>query len=122
MAGSIKWFKYTTDTGAEFGISMDESNGEAISNTDAAGADAGLLALPRNIKPRYVVYRSTDGRYTRKIPVTSRTATVATLPATISVDVEGALNQTLALAFFQGERVVRIVRGDDTGLNDGDDT
>lgn len=122
MAGSIKWFKYTSDTGQEFGISMDESNGEAVSNSDVTGADAGLLALPRNIKPRYAVYRSTDGRYTRKIPVTSRTATVATLPATITVDAEGSPGQVLTLAFFQGERVVRIVRADDTGLNDGDAT
>lgn len=120
MAGSIKWFKYTSDTGQEFGISMDESNGEAVSNSDVTGADAGLLALPRNIKPRYAVYRSTDGRYTRKIPVTNRTATVATLPATITIDPEGAVSETLSLAFFQGERVVRIVRADDTGLNDGD--
>lgn len=122
MAGSKKWFRYTSDVGDDYGILLDESNGEALGNADVTGVDVGLLALPRNIKPRAAVYRSTDGRYTRKIPVTSRTATVSTLPATITVDVEGAANQVLALAFFQGERVTRIVRPDDTGLNDGDDT
>jgi len=53
MAGSLKFFKYTTSGGAEFAIKMDESNGEAIGNTDLVDADLPINELPRNIIPRY---------------------------------------------------------------------
>lgn len=85
MAGSLKFFKYTTSGGTEYAIKMDESNGEAIANTDLAAGDAALPGLPRNITPRYVLYRSADGLTTRKIPVTGNTIDLTDLPATFTV-------------------------------------
>lgn len=85
MAGSIKFFKYTTNGGTEFAIKMDESNGVAVGNTDLVDADLPILELPRSIIPRYVLYRSADNLTTRKIPVTANNVDLAALPATITV-------------------------------------
>lgn len=85
MAGSIKFFKYTTNGGTNFAIKMDESNGVAIGNTDVVAADLPLQELPRNIIPRYVLYRSIDGLTTRRIPVTANNVDLTDLAATITV-------------------------------------
>lgn len=123
MAGSMKYFQYQAGNGNTYAIWMDESNGEHVENADVTGADSDLVALPRNIKPRFAMYRSADGRYNRKIYVSSRTKTIDQLPDTLSITPEGGGTAVvLALAYFQGERVVRLVRGTDTGLNDGDET
>lgn len=122
MAGSLKNFLYTTDFGDEFVINMDESNGEQVSNTDYAPLDGiRYYFLPRNIKPRHAVYRSFDGRVTRKIPLTDNTQTAVTLPATFSVTLSDG-NGTVAvqLATVNGERYIRIPSPTDTGLTDGD--
>lgn len=124
MAGSLKWFKYTTDTGAEFGIYMDESNGEVVGNTDFAPLvdDAVIYALPRNVKPRTALYRSTDGKVSRRIAVTESNATIATLPSSFTVAaIDGNPAYQVNLQSFRGEEVRRIV-GFDTGLDDGDAT
>lgn len=123
MSGSIKWFVYTTDSGDEYGIRMDESNGEAVGNTDYSTTSTAMMALPRNIVPRQAVYTSIDGNYTRRIPVTSNSATSATLPATITAQVAGsATGVELSLSLFIGERFSALPIAADTGLNDGDAT
>lgn len=123
MAGSLKWFQYTTDTGVDFGVFMDESNGEAVGNTDWTASSAGLFKLPKNVKPRYARYVSADGTRAANIIVTDNTASVTTLPSTIDFDVAGrAAPVQLTLSEFVGERIRLIPRADDTGLNDGDDT
>lgn len=85
MAGSLKYFKYTTSGGTEYAIKMDESNGVAVGNTDVVAADLPLVELPRNIKARYVLYRSADGLTTRKIPVTANNVDLNALPASFQV-------------------------------------
>ena len=123
MAGSRKWFRYTTSGGDVFALNMDESNGEHVGNEDVTGLASALVSLPRNIRPRFCVYRSADGRYTRKIPVSSPAAGIDDLPTTLSVTPEGGGTAvTLNLSYFQGERITRIPTGADTGLNDGDDS
>lgn len=123
MAGSLKYFKYTTSGGATFGIKMDESNGEAVGNTDIVAGDLPIQELPRNIKPRYVLYRSADGLTTRRIPVTENDVDVTDLPATIDVaaPIAGDAAITLSRQSFIGE-VQRPVIAIDTGLTDDDDT
>jgi hypothetical protein len=123
MAGSLKYFKYTTQGGTNYGIKMDESNGEAIGNTDVVAADLPLIELPRGIKPRYVIYRSADGLTTRKIPVTANNVDVADLPATIDVanPVAGGAAITLNRQSFIGE-IQRAVIAIDTAQTDGDAT
>lgn len=123
MVGSKKYFKYTSSGGPEYALYMDESNGEHVGNADVGPGDTGLVALPRNIKPRFCVYRSNDGRYQRKIYVTDPLKALSDLPSTLSVTPEGGGTAvTLLLSYLQGERTFRVVRADDTGLNDGDDT
>ncbi len=124
MAGSLKWFRYTTDGGDDFGIYMDESNGEAVSNTDYADlVDSGVVySLPRNVKPRTALYRSLDGKVQRRIPVTSSAANITTLPASFTVAaIDGNEATQVNLQSFRGEEVRRLV-GFDTGLDDGDAT
>ena len=122
MAGSLKYFLYTTTGGTNYGIRMDESNGEAVGNTDVTDADLPLVALPRNIVPRYVLYRSVDGLTTRRIPVTANNVDVADLPATIVVanPLQGiAAGITLQRQSFIGE-IQKPVIAIDTGLLDAD--
>lgn len=123
MAGSKKYFKYTASGGEEYALYMDESNGEHVGNADVTPADTGLVALPRNIKPRFCVYRSNDGRYQRKIYVTDPLKNLSDFPSTLEVTPEGGGTAiTLLLSYLQGERTFRVVRADDTGINDGDAT
>ena len=123
MAGSMKYVAYEAGNGNTYALWMDESNAEHVGNADVTAANVGIDALPRNIRPRHVVYRSNDGRYQRKIAVTDPLKGIDDLPATMPVTPEGGGTAvTLQLAYYQGERVVRVVRADDTGLNDGDDT
>ena len=121
MAGSLKFFKYTTAGGTEYALKMDESNGEAVGNTDLGADDAGLAALPRNIIPRYVLYRSADGLTSRKIPVTANNVDLAALPATFTVasPVVGGTAITVLRQSLVGE-IQRPVVPVDTAQLDGD--
>lgn len=124
MAGSLKWFQYTTDNGDDFGIYMDESNGEVVGNADFAPlvSDAVIYALPRNVKPRTALYRSIDGKVSRRIPVTDPEASIATLPQSFTVAaIDTNPAQQLNLTLFRGEEVRRLT-GFDTGLDDSDAT
>jgi len=123
MAGSLKWFKYTTGGGVNYGIRMDESNGEAVGNTDVVAADLPLVEKPRGLTPRYVLYRSTDGLTTRKIPVTANNVDLTDLPATIDVanPVIGGAAITLNRQSLIGE-IQRSVIAVDTAQTDGDAT
>ena len=120
MAGSIKWFEYTDDEGQAWAIQMDESNGEAVGNTDYTAASTATMELPRNCKSRYARYVDATGRLARNIIVTAAGANATTVPATITVlDALGA-SVTLFLKTFVGERMTRIPFEADTGLTDGD--
>lgn len=123
MAGSLKFFLYTTQGGTAYGIKMDESNGESVGNTDVTDADLPLTELPKGITPRYVLYRSADGLTTRKIPVTANNVDVTDLPATITVasPIVGGAGVVLNRQSFIGE-IQRAVIAVDTGQTDGDAT
>lgn len=124
MAGSLKWFEYETGSGDKFGIYMDESNGELVGNPDyaALASESIIYALPRNVKPRTALYRSIDGKVSRRIPVSDPAASVATLPVSITVAaVDGNPSYQLNLTLFKGEEIRRLAAFD-TGLDDGDVT
>lgn len=120
MAGSIKFFKYTTNGGTEYAIKMDESNGIAVGNTDLVDADLPIIELPRSIIPRYVLYRSADNLTTRKIPVTANNIDLDGLPATITVasPIVAAAGIVLNRQSLLGE-IQKPVIAVDTGQTDG---
>lgn len=120
MAGSIKFFKYTTNGGTSYAIKMDESNGVAVGNTDLVDADLPIIELPRSIIPRYVLYRSADNLTTRKIPVTANNVDLAALPATITVasPIVAAAGIVLNRQSLVGE-IQKPVIAVDTGQTDG---
>jgi hypothetical protein len=123
MAGSLKWFEYTTDAGDSFAIFMDESNGEAVGNQDYTSGSTVTYTLPRNIKMRCALYRSANSAYSRKIPIGAVGQTINDLPSTITAEVSGsATGVVLSLRSLTGERVIVIPSAEDTGLNDGDAT
>lgn len=124
MAGSLKWFVYTTDDGTDFGIKLDESNTEAVNGGTQDYSDSVTIpfALPRNIKPREVFY--TNAARTRTIRCVCLTQTiyngvvgggVPTIPDPI------AGTGTLGLIRANGERL-QLPIPLDTGINDGDAT
>jgi hypothetical protein len=120
MAGSLKYFKYTTSGGVSFALKMDESNGVAVGNTDVVAADLPLNELPRNIKPRYSLYRSADGLTTRKIPVTANNVDLNALPANFQVasPLVGGAAITVLRQSLIGE-VQRSIGNLDTAQTDG---
>lgn len=121
MAGSIKWFEYTTDTSDAFAIQMDESNGEAVGNSDYAGGSTAEYKLPGNIDPRYARYASTDNKYSKNI-ICSTQAILAASPTTITAQDGNGGTVTLGLTQRVGEVVKILPRADDTGIDDGDAT
>lgn len=127
MAGSLKYFIYTTDTGNDFGIKMDEDWGELVANPDVATDPSGLYGMPGNLEPRIARYRATSGTRQLAIVVCNPEATTDTLPQTITISAtngepsEVANENTLTLTSFRGE-IFTPIRAGDTGLIDGDAT
>jgi hypothetical protein len=121
MAGSIKWFVYKTDDGADFAIKLDESNTEAINAGTQDFPNGGILlfSVPKNIKPRTLRFRSPDGRTTRTCVALTPTIFAGVTAASTLPNPNGGAD--LVLVAKDGEKI-SIPFGPDTGLNDGDDT
>lgn len=125
MAGSIKWFVYTTDSGVDYALKLDESNTEAI-NGGTQDYVTGLNivpAVPRNIKPREIFY--TNAARTRTIRCVALTQTIynavvgGSVPTIADTIAGGAA--TLGLIRANGERIQLPVPLD-SAQTDGDDT
>jgi hypothetical protein len=123
MAGSLKFFPYTTDLGDTFGLFADESNLEAIAAPDYTGTPLLQYQLPRNVKPRYAVYSNADKSRNINVPIPTQGlySTLATDTPTIT-DPLGDGNATLTLTRRVPERMRQMPIAADTGLNDGDAT
>jgi len=119
MAGSLKWFVYTTDAGDDFAVFRDESNTEAINAGTQDYVDATTVqhAIPRNVTPRYVRMRSADGLVARNIIVL--TTTIYNAIAAGSTVTDQVSGKTLVLSEKVGERI-KYPKAPDTGLTDGD--
>lgn len=124
MAGSLKWFIYTTDSGDTFALKADESNVEEL-----MGATGDFLAdteitfsLPSNIKPRSATYSSASRYRNITIPVLTAAvyAALETDNLTIVDPIAGSGNLTLVRK--TPERITMLPVGEDTGLIDGDAT
>lgn len=125
MAGSLKWFVYTTDDGADFALELDESNTEAVNGAtqDYVPAVAIKYNLPKNVVPRHAVYRSADGK--REIKCIALTQTIyAGIPANVSsiADPIAGGTATLGLIRIRPEIIKNLPFAGDTALDDGDAT
>ena len=119
MAGSNKWFVYTTDAGTDFALYRDESNMEGVNagTQDFVDATAIQYALPRNVRPRVCVYSNAAGTIRRSVVALTTTIYNGILPgATLTDQTSGT---TLTLSSKKGE-VVTLPKALDTGLTDGD--
>jgi hypothetical protein len=123
MAGSNKWFIYTTDDGTDFALFADESNTEAINGAtqDFVPGVAIKYALPKNVRPRRAVYSNAAG--TRTITCFVLTQTIYNgVPANASSITDPIDGGTLGLVRIRPEIITRLPFAGDTGLTDGDDT
>jgi len=124
VAGSLKFFVYTTDLGDEFGIFADESNVEAIGGAteDATAGNTPVYQLPRNVRPRCVVYSNATKTRNLCIPVPTLAdfTTIQNDVPTITDPIAGTGNLTLTRKIPERMRLMPIPN--DTGLDDGDAT
>lgn len=123
MAGSIKWFEYTTDNADVFAIELDESNTEAVNGTDGDYTDAStqIYAKPSNVTPRSLYY-SNDAK-TRTIRCVALTQAAYTDAFTNQRTITDPIDDTETLTLVrQRPEVIRLPFPQDTGLDDGDAT
>ena len=123
MAGSMARYTYLSDDGEVYALKCDISNANAV-NSGLTLAPSSLTALPGNIKPRYVLYRSNNGKVTRRCYLMEPVVDVNSLPATYSVAVAQSAATTLAVnlrkSFYSGETYSFVANATDTGLDDSD--
>lgn len=124
MAGSKKYFVYTTDAGTDFALLADESNTEAVNagENDYADGVSIIYELPRNVTPRRAIYA--NAAKTRRITCYPLTTTIYEgIPAGVpSITDPIAGTGTLTLVALEPETIKRLPIALDTGLNDGDAT
>lgn len=122
MAGSLKWFLYTTDNGETYALKADESNVEAVNGAiqDFLNNTEVIFAVPRNVKPRYALYTSADE--SRQIKCVALTTTIYNgIPENVPTITDPIGGGTLTLKRIRPE-VISLPFGKDTGIKDGDDT
>lgn len=122
MAGSLKWFSYTDDNGAIYGLFADESNVEAVNvGGDYTGDPVLVDALPRNVTPRRAFYGTSAGDRVISIPVLTP-ARLTALPTEVPT-ITDPLNSAATLQLLRVRpEVRRLPIPNDTGLQDGDAT
>lgn len=117
MAGSNRWFPYTTDSdkgSVVFGLLADESNTEGANEDETELPDpAPIFSIPKNLEPRQVVLKNADGA--------TRICYILT-PATYD---DISPNQTDLITGFtvvrkKAERITKTIVNIDTGQTDGD--
>lgn len=117
MAGSKRWFPYTTNTenGATvFGLEADESNTEGVMGAEPELPNpAPIFTLPKNVKPRNVVLKNSDGA-TRICYVLTETRFGA-----INTN-QSDLITGFTVVRKNAEKITRTVVNIDTGQTDGD--
>jgi len=122
MAGSLKWFLYTTDNGETYALKADESNVEAVNGgtQDFLNDTEVIFAVPRNVKPRYALYTSADE--TRQIKCVCLTTTIYNgVPENVPTITDPIGGGTLTLKRIRPE-IISLPFGKDTGIKDADDT
>jgi hypothetical protein len=102
MAGALRFFRYDSDDGKEYGFRLDRTNsvatvtvgGQPVFPTLAGGAPIGLTA-PRGLSPRYAnTYSKDDPSRRRKFPI-------GNIPA--YQQLAGQVNPTITAEGFPGD-------------------
>jgi len=122
LAGSKKWFVYTTDNGNDFAIELDESNTEAV-NAETQDYVDGLgiiFALPRNITPRRLFYEDNNGNRVISCVALTQAIYNGALSGVRTID-NPLGGGSLTLIRSRPEKI-RLPYPQDTGLTDGDNT
>jgi len=121
MAGSRKTVAYTSDSGSQHCISVDESNIELIMGAQVAASGA-FPALPKGVEPRKVRIEDITGKVKRVVPVLTPTrfneltgSTALTLGAG---DIDSGTDVRVRTKVPERNRF--IPRNFDTGKDDGD--
>lgn len=134
MAGSKRKFRYESDSGQAYVLTLDESNGEAVNSTSTRITDnltGTELNKPARFTPRYVLaYLQSNPLIRRKFTVGDPATVVslvtgaASLSAPVYANADGTVPTAAVwivtayrgekLAVFSGTAAV------DTGLTDGD--
>jgi len=124
MAGSRKYFVYTTDDGTDFAANLDESNTEAVNGGTQDYADGVTVkyTLPGNISPRAAVYRNAAGTRTIRCVCLTQAIYSGVLAGASTIPDPITSGQTLTLVRLEPERFKLVPIASDSGLNDGDAT
>lgn len=120
MAGSLRNFKYTANSGLQFALNLDESN-TLLVNGSLATADLNptpdLLVLPVATRCRRIPYRSLDGQYSI-VAVALTKEVLTSAPASITLQIapssptDAATSVTLVRGVDRPERFPRAKTGD----------
>lgn len=127
MAGSLRWFRYTADSGVNYAILADESNTELINtNASTTASVSGLTTLPKSIQPRRITVEDGTGRIKRicyaLTPTTYAALSNATDFTLSPLNFSGVSEDTIVSPVLKvSEKIRRQPKNKDTGLNDGDD-
>jgi hypothetical protein len=130
MAGSKRWFRYTTDAGVNYSVELDESNSESIVNESLIlmpSREANYPYIPRRLRMRYWYAETTGTRRLRRKFYVGDILTIASggenpiISARAYPDNEP---ENWRVTAYRGERSAPTppvnLTGGDTGLNDGD--
>lgn len=124
MAGSRKWFIYSSDTDQNYAIQADESNVEALMGEvqDYLNTSTITEGLPRNVTARRAVYENDAGTRAISIPVLTKTVYNGLRANKAEIDDPiGSGTEKLKLSRLVPEKI-KLPKAQDTGLNDGDAT
>lgn len=121
MAGSNRWFTYTSNDGTNWALYADESN------TEAANPVAGNVGAPQNqiykppanLKPRYAVFINEARTRSLKVPILNE-AIYNALDNTNTIPDPLIPANALGFARKRPEIIGPIPTIFDTGLTDGD--
>jgi hypothetical protein len=125
MAGSIKWFNYTSDAGVNYAIQNDESKAEAVAAPGGVclGAlVAGTVPVPRRLAYRYVnAFDTTNPTRRARFKIGTLAVYNAITSATIITEAagDGTTGGTWRVTSKRGEQTDLPFSGD-SGLLDGD--
>lgn len=124
MAGSKRFYLYSSDDGKQYKIERDESNTETLnssSDQEDGVPSASTPSLPSGYTTRYaLLYQVSNPTVKRKVTILSQTVFSSLTGGTdYPLAVVGATAQNFRISSLIGEKRERLTVND-TGQNDGD--